>query len=95
MSKIVKTGIALFILVFIAAWLKPSYSRFKDFASDLNADGQQKIITVRLNDYFIWAYFEKKVYRWDKDSRLYKLDYSEIYNGYLLNFHKIWYKDSN
>jgi hypothetical protein len=79
----------ILVLVLIVAWLKPSYSRFKDFASDLNSDEQQKVVTRRLNDYFLWVYFKKDIYRWVKYSKRYELQESQTYLGYLLNFHKI------
>lgn len=75
-------------VVLFAFLLKPSYGRFKEFGEDLNGK-PYKLVLKKVNDYLIYAVFEKTLYKWDYGDVEYKIVSEEKYAGYLLNFYKL------
>lgn len=89
MNKTIKylVGISLLILIIIII-LKPGYRRFNEFASGVNVK-PYKIVTKKLNDYLIYAIYQREVYKWDDYEDDYVLVSTEKYSGFLLNFYKM------
>jgi hypothetical protein len=88
-NKIAKflAGITLLIIL-IVILSKPSYNSFNEYATGINVK-PYKVVTKKLNDYFVYAIYQKEVYKWDADEHDYILVSTEKYKAYLLNFHKM------